>query len=58
MTDLEWEEVATRAARLPVPGGWLYKVWVRDSVALAFVPDPNAGHVHPAARNEAAPPNA
>jgi hypothetical protein len=34
---LKWESVAEDAERLPVPGGWLYRVTDRRGIALCFV---------------------
>jgi uncharacterized protein YbdZ (MbtH family) len=44
-----WEKVALRTERLPIPGGWLYRVdnSSYNAVSLAFVPDPSAEHCRP-----------
>jgi len=39
----DWRHTST--ARLPVPGGWLYR---SEGYGMAFVPDPTAEHVRDA----------
>ena len=42
----EYERVTSNLQRMKVPGGWLVKthvisIGVADSIAMAFIPDPN-----------------
>jgi hypothetical protein len=54
----KWERVADDTERLPVRGGWLYRVRVsstsNSSVGLCFVPDAKAGHMRELSRQRAA----
>jgi hypothetical protein len=50
---LKWESVADDTERLPVPGGWLYRVTDRRGIALCFVPDAKARHLRELSRRRA-----
>jgi hypothetical protein len=50
---LKWESVAEDTERLPVPGGWLYRVTDRRGIALCFVPDAKARHLRELSRRRA-----
>jgi hypothetical protein len=50
---LKWESVAEDAERLPVPGGWLYRVTDRRAIALCFVRDAKARHLRELSRRRA-----
>ena len=54
----KWERVTDDTERLPVRGGWLYRVRMsstsNSSVGLCFVPDAKAGHMRELSRRRAA----
>lgn len=42
MAQRDWERVNESTSRLRVPGGWVYRTWDDDGIAMTFVPSHSA----------------